>query len=425
MPRVTWRDVQYAREQHFYTKLHPVLKDLRDKYRQFAETTQQLEREFFKHLSNSVRIDTFEPVSGLVEKLNHRLGTDLRINLFLFQAPVANAMCAARHTDPDKNAAGEVVVLVTQHFLNELSPEEVMSVLGHELGHLLFGHVHIPAQAILQSKFSLADIGGLKADVLKWLTCCEISCDMIGFLGCDQRLPAFSRAMLKYMTGLADRGIVVDRGVDGLVALLLDQLEEVSQAAFDPTLTTHPLTPLRLRLAEAVASSQLVQHFGQSVPADDLAKYKGEFNSLIDAEIRKIYPEIFPRPEATDTDVRFELSTAVALADGKITPDEIQAIGKVLDRKVDPAAQRRVTETVRSCKPDLAVGRLVDEAVRLSQQRRYSKPQVLGILKDLLIVAASDGTTERCELEAIFSYARHFGITKQQIVALMGQMGLV
>ena len=66
--------------------------------------------------------------------------------------------------------------------MNELAPEEVMSILGHELGHLLFGHVHIPAQAILESKFPLADIGGLKSDVLKWLTCCEVSCDIIGLL---------------------------------------------------------------------------------------------------------------------------------------------------------------------------------------------------------------------------------------------------
>jgi len=55
MPIVTWRDVQYAREQHFYTKLRPVLADLQKKYRNFAAKTQQLEREFFRHLSHSVR----------------------------------------------------------------------------------------------------------------------------------------------------------------------------------------------------------------------------------------------------------------------------------------------------------------------------------------------------------------------------------
>ncbi len=425
MPTVTWRDVQYARERQLYAKLHPVLADLQKKYRDFAARTQQLEREFFKHLSHSVRIDTYGPISALIEQLNQRLGTDLQINVFLFQAPVSNALAVPRHAATGAEGERGLVVLVTQHFMNELSPDEVMSVLGHELGHLLFGHVHIPARSILESKFSLGDIGGLKADVLKWLTCCEVSCDMIGLLGCDHSVAAFSRAMLKYTTGLANRGIVVDRGVDGLVKLLLDQLEEVSEAALDPTLTTHPLTPLRLKIARGVAGSKLVKHFGQDIPAGDLAEWKAEFNGLIDAEVGRIYPEILPRRETGDTDVRFQLCTAVALADGSIAPEEMEAIATILGRSVDPGLRKHLAETVRHQAADVAVARLADEAAQVSRQRRYGKPQIADILRNALVVAASDGVTERCELEAIFAYAQHFGFSKQDIVALMGQLGLV
>ena len=111
MSIVTWSDVQYAREQQFYTKLRPVLADLQKKYREFAARTQRLEREFFKHLSHSVRIDTYEPISTVVKQLNQRLGTDLQINLFLFQAPVSNALAIPRHAATGGHGDGELVVL--------------------------------------------------------------------------------------------------------------------------------------------------------------------------------------------------------------------------------------------------------------------------------------------------------------------------
>jgi len=424
MPIVTWKDVQYEREQHFYTRLGPVLADLQRKYRDFAAKTQQLEQEFFKHLSHSVKIDTYEPIPTLVKQLNQRLGTDLKISLFLFQGPVSNAMAIPRHAATDGHGDRELVVLVTQHFMNELTPEEVMSILAHELGHLLLGHVHIPAQAILESKFSLADIGGLKSDVLKWFTCREVSCDVIGLLGCDCNVTPFSRAMLKYTTGLADRGIVDDHGIDGLVKLLLDQLDEVSEADFDPTLSTHPLTPLRLKIAHEVANSELIKHFGQNVADGDLARYKSDFNSLIDAQVSRIYPEIFPQRGGGDTDVRFRLCTAVALADGSITPEEMTAITTILGRKVDSDLRKCIGETVRGQEAKAAVARLVDEAVELSRRRRDTKSQIADILKNALVVAASDGVIERYELEAIHAYAKHFGFSRQDIVALMGQMGL-
>ena len=425
MRQVTYHNLQYARERELYTKLRPVLEDLRRKYKAFSDKTQQHEKEFFKHLNHSVKIDRLPRMSQLLHQLKDRLKTDAKIDLFLFQSPTSKALCIPRYGFRGRADSSQVVILVSQHFLNELTSVEQLSVLGHELAHLLYGHVHIPARAILESQFSLTDVQGLKSDVLKWLTCAEVSCDMIGYLSCGCNTEAFSLAMLKYTTGLTSSTIHADNQHRNLIELMFEQFEEISKASFDTILTTHPLTPLRLKIVKAVSDSPLLKHFGESVAEQTLTGYESDFNALIDTEIRKIYPRICPQRPVRADDILFELCIAVALADGSISKGEVSAISKILGSDADvEATYIRITNKIASSSPASFTNDIVQKAVREMKRQNYRKANIVGILRPLLEVAASDGKTEPCELDTIYSFAKEFGVSKQEILFLLERRGL-
>lgn len=132
-------------------------------------------------------------MSQLLQRIKERLNTDLKINLFLFQSPI-----------------------------------------------------HIPARVILESEFALEDVKDLKSDVLRWMICAEVSCDMTGFLSCECNADAFCLAMFKYTTGLTAQTIQTDNQRDNLINLMLERFRVISESEFDSIITTHPLTPLRL-----------------------------------------------------------------------------------------------------------------------------------------------------------------------------------
>lgn len=424
MKKITCHDLQYKREKEFYAKLHPVLERLRREYKAFSDKTQQQEKEFFKHLSYSVKVDKLAEVSYLLQQINNRLNTDLKINLFLYQSPISNACCIPRYGVKRSETCNELVILVSQHFLNELNPIEQTAVLGHELGHLVYGHVDIPARAVLDYQFPLKDAQALKSNLLKWMICAEVSCDTVAYLSCGCDKNAFCTAMLKYTTGLNSQNIQASNHHGSLIDVVSEQFEEISGHLFNPILTTHPLTPLRLRIASVLSDSGLVKHFGKSLHEETLAMYKSEFNDLIDKEVGKIYPEIIPAKQGPSNDMLFELCIAVASADGKITFDEVGAIRKILGTSAKVEEKyRQMTANLRPASiADMASG-IVNKAVLQAEQENYNKGDIVKILRYLLIVAASDGKIENCELDTIYAFAKRFDVSKQEILLLFKQMG--
>jgi len=430
MRPVTWKELQYRREQELYARLRPILDRLRRDYGAFAERTNQHEREFLSYLSHSVKIDALADVVELVQRLNERLHTTLKVNIFLFQSPVANALCVPRYGCHTNGNNQELVILVSQHFLNELGPAEKLIVLGHELGHLLFGHVHIPAKALLQSNFPLKDIQAVKSDVLKWMICSEVSCDLLAYVsgGCDAE--AFSLTMLKYSTGLTSRAVSSHDQQRQLIDTVLQQCEEIGAASLDATLSTHPLTPLRLKIVKAASDSALVRHLGTSLAPGDMVTYQSELNRLIDAEVGKIYPEIVPiRQDGRGQTLLgglFELCIAVALSDGKITQEEVAAVQKIVGGRhtVQPYYER-LAARLKTTSPGSIVRDIVGRAVREAKQGNCRKSHIIPVVRCLLTVAASDGTVERRELDTIYGFACEFGMSKQEILVVLAQMGLL
>ncbi len=424
MGTITYHDVQYRREQELYESLHPVLEKLKATG-DLTKKVQQLEREFFQLLGHALKIDTLPGMTKLLARLNDSLKIDLKVNLFLLQSPVCRAASMPRYGTQSKRDMDEIIVMVSQHFLNELESAEQLSILGHELAHLLFGHIHIPAKIILETATSLGRNQKLKSDVLKWMICSEVSCDTIGYLCCGGDANAFSMAVLKYTTGLYSSTMQKGNLFQHLHKITFQQFEDIHSAMFDPILTTHPLTPLRLKNINCLGNADLISNFGKELPDQTIEDYKRQFNDLIDAEVGKIYPEIIPPQESVKDEMLFNLCVAVALSDGKVTKDEMLAINRILGTSVSVANRfESVRAMLKATSISSVIAAIIETATRQVKEKNSLKSDIVRLLKPMLLVAASDMCIEASELDTIYNFAKNFGITKGEIMILIGQMEL-
>ncbi len=446
--RITWRDLQYGREQDLYGKLHPVLEDLKQQYAQFAEKSRQHEKGFLQCLSTAMRINKLDGIPKLMESIAGRLNLPVKLDMFLTQSPVANVMCQLRDLGHEAGEDDRLIVIVSQHFINELTADEQASIIGHELGHLLFGHIRIPAKAILEAEIPVNRIMDLKINVLRWMICTEISCDMIGLVSCGCKPEAFCTAMMKFSTGVSEPCLGGADKRNDLINLMLSQFEEIAASTVDSPLTTHPLMPLRIKIVNVIGSSQYLDKFGEEVDANWMRECRAEFNRMIDAEVGKIYHEIVPdafRNEDT-AEIMLFLGTAVALADGRITVDEIQALQKILDwSSTDRTREimRNIIEQIQAASSSISISigniligsarqvmthedivrTVIEASVEKTKAAGLEKNEITTLIRNAVNVAAADGTVAPCELVAIYDFARYFTYSRADLEVLISQMG--
>ena len=124
--------------------------------------------------------DQFPELLELLGVARDRLGVGLSPTLFLGESPYMNAMTTG---------VEEQLIVVRSALLDQLTDEEVMAVLGHELGHLHADH------PLYQTLAWAVLLGGslwsglvrilswpLQRALLKWLRCAELTADRAGLL---------------------------------------------------------------------------------------------------------------------------------------------------------------------------------------------------------------------------------------------------
>lgn len=214
------------------------------------------ERQFRLHqLSSGVRCgdDQFPELVRLCDTARERLGVGGQLNptLFLGESPVMNAMTLGFE---------ETYVVVKSALLDQLTDDEVIAVLGHELGHLHCGHplykalvwMIVGGAAAFSGVFRLLTSPIQKA-LLKWSRCAELTCDRAGLLAC--RDLGSSMGVLLTMAGGSRPGIT--RRTSMRIAPFIAQAREIqdigADSAMDSALSdlmslnrTHPYVVTRV-----------------------------------------------------------------------------------------------------------------------------------------------------------------------------------
>ncbi len=217
------------------------------------------------------------------------------------------------------------LVGITSGALERLDDAEIRSVIGHELGHFLFGHIRLNALLIRDENNPavtvLPPLG--ESLFLRWRKKTEISADRSGLLACGE-FRSSATALLKCSFGLSEKNLNLD--VDSLLHQV-DELKgqpELMKEAF----ASHPLLPIRLKALELFSRSEKAARNG----------LKGEGQTFTDKELEESVDDLVRLTNRYPYKRLHEfVMKAIALggvltlsADGDISNDEIKILIQLL-----------------------------------------------------------------------------------------------
>ena len=208
-------------------------------------------------LSSSVRLSrNMSPaVHKMADQCMQTLGVDIPLELYVYAGPEFNAACF-------KPEDGRLFIMFSSSLLEAFDKNELMFVVGHELGHHVYQHHDIPVGYILNGEKRLP--ASLALQLFAWTRYAEISADRAGAY-CANDLEAVARALFKLASGLTSNKIV---SFD--LSEFLQQLDEMRSFDAEPGqgapmqdwFLTHPFSPLRVKALQLFHQSGLMLQGG-------------------------------------------------------------------------------------------------------------------------------------------------------------------
>ncbi len=185
------------------------------------------EAERIRLLSSSLKI-TKELTPKLYEriiKISNILDLEIKIEAYVYNDSEMNASCFSY----DDNSV--VIIMISSRLVNNMKLDELDFVIGHELGHYLFGHLEYG---------KLFDSGSNTLDnsMQELYQSSEISADRIGLLSCKS-IEVALKAMIKTVSGLNDEYLTDS------IHSYMRQIRNIKKSNITLNSGTHPIFPVR------------------------------------------------------------------------------------------------------------------------------------------------------------------------------------
>lgn len=170
------------------------------------------------------------------------LGVDEEVEVFVQSGGNVGASICGGQGEP-------AIITLTSRAIEVFTPAEMQMVIGHELGHLCYGHLAFPSSLILNTNDAAGPILPVETiyQVLEWHRLAEISADRAGLAAVGD-LETCVRAHLAIVSGLPSR-------VFG--AELADFEEQIAELVSNPSASdadaSHPCGPVRIGALRAFA----------------------------------------------------------------------------------------------------------------------------------------------------------------------------
>jgi uncharacterized tellurite resistance protein B-like protein len=291
------------------------------------------------------------------------------------------------------------VIGITSGALEGLEDAEIASLLGHELGHFLFGHTRLLGLLNRDERNSSITVLPYMGECLflKWRKKSEISADRLGFVASGS-FEASARALLKAGFGLSARNLNLD------VDALLHQIEtikdkpEILEAAY----RSHPLLPLRIKALHLFGSVARTGSDGQS--------------HLVDNEIDALFAWLrrYPRKPLHEAVMRVVAYAGMKLArvERDVDEEEIRTIIYVLHSYFTDEPDKELIldadERERRWREALAI-----------LQREADEEHLTFIISRLADIALADGKLLDAEAGLILEVAESIGLSSKRAYAIM------
>ncbi|WP_437720845.1 M48 family metallopeptidase [Sorangium sp. So ce861] len=331
-------------------------------------------------LSEAVRVNVrlLPNVAQSFARLSRHIEGGKEIEAYVFAESEINAFVS--------EGRSHLLVGVSSGAVSALSSEELEFVIGHELGHAVYGHLDVPANHLMAS-------GNLDLEraqlVRSFQRASEVSADRAG-LTCCGSLEVAANAMFKTLCGLNIPGLKVDpvefaQQWEHLVA------EVVDMGRRDQWQLSHPFPPLRMQ-----ALLSFWRH-GPGPTADDEVR---RLLALMDAQPAQ-------RADAEDPFLArflFWGSLYVTLANGVMTQEKRARLTALAPASAD------VADAVRggAGAADLALQRF--QEARRSRRTKLSAAELHRVIGGLIGVAREDGPLTEGEVLRLRRLGGELGI---------------
>jgi len=328
-------------------------------------------------------------VHATVELCREKLGIEIPLEIYVYPSADFNAACV-------KPEEGKLFILLSSSLLEGFPKGERRFVIGHELGHHLYGHHDIPIGLILRGQERPPRELALR--LFAWSRYAELSADRAG-AACTESADNVARALFRLASGvrLPLDGVNIDEFAAQVEDIRLEHEEPGQGAPMADWFATHPFSPLRLRAMQLFFASELADPAGYSV-----AKLEAGVQELLSLMEPSYLKE---KSEEAEIARRLLFAAAIAVADKKdgIGEAEVKAFeGLFGEGSFSPQLDLQSIEAS------------LEERTREAGEM-LSHPRRIQVLRDLCFIAKADGTVSDDEKSVIESVAKQLEVAPEII----------
>ena len=182
-------------------------------------------------LSSSLKItkELTPKLFAIVSKIENKLKIDTKIEYYACNDNSINASCFI--------IDDSLIVILTSGLVNIMDDDELSFVIGHEIGHYLFGHLQYSNDDNHQ-------------ELVEYNQAKEISADRVGFI-CSKDINTSIKAIIKTISGLNGNFISSN------FRTFLHQHNKISDKEVNLLNLSHPLLPTRAKSLMLFSMSEL------------------------------------------------------------------------------------------------------------------------------------------------------------------------
>lgn len=308
-----------------------------------------------------------------------KLGVDIPLELYVYSSPTFNAACV-------KPEDGKLFIMFSSSLLEAFEGSELRFVLGHELGHYLYGHHDIPIGYLLKGQ---ANPGPkLALQLTTWSRYAEISADRAG-AHCAQDPIGVARSLFKLASGLSGKLVQfnIEEFMQQVDEMQIEDAEPGQGAPAEDWFMTHPFSPLRVRALKLFDNSELAVKGGKSVD---------ELEAGVQVLMTMMEPSYLEgRTDTAENMRRLLFAGAIAVANANNTITELEIA--VFEKFFGP----------RTFSTDLDIDQIIASLPsRISPVLANTTiAQRMQIIRDLCTVARADKVVKPEEIKVIESIA--------------------
>ena len=310
---------------------------------------------------------------------------------FIYNSHEVNAYCSYSGQD--------IVIGLSSQLVKLMSKNELVFVIGHELGHALYEHYKLPASGLCQGSIPPSRT----LQLMSWSRQAEISADRAGLICCND-ISAATSGFIKMSSGLSEPYISLD--IDDFVSQLdlIDNFETDDKA--NDCYSSHPLSPLRvIALKNFWNSKSFVEYQKNSNP-----------NQIDDSEMDdKIFGILnFMEPKKNEQSITVSSncdnfliysSYYVANADSELHKKELLSLKDLCDQKTLDIFLSDLSDNKQNA--DYLKELLKKESLTFKKSKKGIK---CSTLQKIVTVARSDGELSVEERKALYYIANLINI---------------